>query len=55
MRDLELHTLALVERAMALREDGGLVNEYVLAVVRLDEAKPLCVIKPLHCSRSHET
>src|SRR6185369_17910430 len=44
---VELHALALCERAEAARPDGGEVDEHVLAGVRRDEAEALGVVEPL--------
>src|SRR3954467_14483966 len=45
---------ALGERAEAIRLDGGMVNEQVLAaVIRRDESVALVVAEPLHCSGGH--
>ena len=47
LHDLELHVVALGEGTESLGDDGGVMNEYVLAAVLRDEAEPLCVIEPL--------
>ena len=48
--NLEFNGLSLVERAIAVRLDGGEMDEHVLAALALDESKALASVKPLHCS-----
>jgi hypothetical protein len=55
LRHIELHAFTLGERSMPLGDDRGLVDEYVLAVVLLNEPEALRVVEPLHCTGSHET
>ena len=52
--DFELNPLPLAERPVSLSDNRSLVDEDVYAVVGSDEAKPLCVVKPLYCARCHE-
>jgi len=48
--NLEFNSLPLVEGAIAVRQNGGEMDENVLAGLALDETKALCGVKPLHCS-----
>jgi hypothetical protein len=48
--NLEFNGLALVERAIAVRLDGGEMDENVLASLALDETKALAGVKPLDCT-----
>jgi hypothetical protein len=48
--NLEFNGLPLVEGAVAVRLDGGEMDENVLAALALDKSKALAGIKPLHCS-----
>ena len=55
LADLELHTLPLVEAAVAARVDLGVVDEDVSsAPVDRDEAEALLAVEPLDCSLCHE-
>ena len=45
---IELNLLAFLQRAEALRLNGGVVDEYVLAILAGDKAKTFCVIEPLY-------
>src|SRR6266516_4813139 len=47
LSDLELDALSLVQRAVAVRLDGRVVDEHVLAAVPGDEAVALLVVEPL--------
>ena len=50
--DGELDAIAVVEGAVAVGCDGGLVDEEILAaVVGLDEAEAFAVVEPLHHAR----
>ena len=52
--DLELDPLGLVERAVALVVDGGVVNEHVGAAAVLgDETEALLSVEPLHGALCH--
>src|SRR6478736_8148933 len=52
--DVELDLLVLVQRLVALRLDGRVVNEDVVAAVLLgDEAEALLSVEPLHGALSH--
>ena len=52
--DVELHRLAFGQRAEAVRLDGAVVAENVVAaVILLDETKALRLVEPLHSSRCH--
>src|SRR3954467_13496629 len=52
--DVELHTLVLVQRAVAVGLDGGEVDEDVgSAAVRRDEAEALLAVEPLHGALCH--
>ena len=54
LRDVELHTLVLVERAVALSRNGREVHENVgAAAVLCDETEALFAVEPLHCALSH--
>jgi hypothetical protein len=46
--NLEFDWLSLVEGAVALRLDGGEMDEHVLAALALDETKALAGVKPLY-------
>jgi hypothetical protein len=48
--NLEFNGLSLVEGAIAVRLNGGEMDENVLASLALDETKTLAGVKPLHCS-----
>ena len=48
--DFEFNRLAFVQRLVAIRLDGGEMDENVLAGLALDEPKTLAGIEPLHCS-----
>ncbi len=49
-RHFELHRLAFLERLVALRLNGGEVDEDVLSALRRDEPVALGGVKPFHCS-----
>src|ERR1041385_3046175 len=51
--DLELHRVALTERAEAVRLDGGVVDEDILATVLRDEPEALRVVEPLDRALRH--
>src|ERR687897_2776319 len=54
LRDVELDLLALVERAVAVADDGGVVAEDVGAAAVLgDEPEALLRVEPLHSALSH--
>src|SRR5271166_2951171 len=46
----ELNRLAFVQRFVTLRDDGGEMDENVLAGLALDESKAFAGVKPLYCS-----
>ena len=46
--NLEFNGLSLVEGAIAVRLDGGEMDEDVLAALALDETKALAGVKPLY-------
>jgi hypothetical protein len=48
--NLEFNGLSLVEGAIAVRLNGGEMDENVLAALALDESKAFAGVKPLHCS-----
>ena len=48
--NLEFNGLTLVEGAVAVRLDGGEVDENVLASLALDETKALAGVEPLDCT-----
>jgi hypothetical protein len=48
--DFKLDRLAVVQRAITIRNDGGEMDENVLPRLALDEAIALAGIEPLHCS-----
>jgi hypothetical protein len=50
---VELHCLALLKALESVRIDRRVMYEYILAVLTADEAKPLGIVKPLHCSLFH--
>src|ERR1043166_3575241 len=51
--DLEFHRVALTQRAEAVRLDGGMVDEDILATVLRDEPEALRVIEPLYRTLRH--
>src|SRR5262245_16419395 len=53
--DVELDALTLVERAVAVADDGGEVHEHVGRALALDEAVALLGVEPLHgaCGGCH--
>ena len=51
--DAELHRLAFLKAAEALRLDGRKMHKYVLTALPSDEAKAFGVVEPLHCSLFH--
>src|SRR5258708_3572768 len=53
LNHIELHSLTLLEALEAARGDCGVMCENVFAVLTADEAKPLGIVKPLHCSLFH--
>src|ERR1044072_9714351 len=54
LRDVELDLLVLVEGLVALRLDGRVVHEDVVAAVLLrNEAEALLGVEPLHGALSH--
>jgi len=48
--NLEFDGLSLVKGAVAVRLDGGEMDENVLSALALDEAKALAGVKPLYCT-----
>ena len=48
--NLEFDGLSLVKGAVAVRLDGGEMDEDVLAALALDETKALASVKPLYCT-----
>ena len=50
LADLELNRLALVERLIPFRLDGGKVHEDVLAGLALNEPVALAGVKSIHCT-----
>src|SRR5258707_13868641 len=53
LNHIELHSLTLLEALEAARGDCGVMCENVFAALTADEAKPLGILKPLHCSLFH--
>jgi hypothetical protein len=53
LHHVELHCLAFLQALEAARIDRGVVNEHVLTILTADEAKPLGIVEPLHCSLFH--
>jgi hypothetical protein len=51
--NVELHSLTFLKALETVRIDRRVVNKHVLAVLTADEAKPLGIVKPLHCSLFH--
>jgi len=49
-RDFEFNRLAVVQRLVPLRLNGGEVDENVLAGLALDKSKAFAGVKPLNCS-----
>ena len=49
----ELDLLAFLQRTEAVRLDGGVMDEHVLAVLTAQKSKTLGVIKPLDCACFH--
>jgi hypothetical protein len=52
--DVELNALAFLKRTEAVRLDGGVMDEDVLAVFAAQKSKSLGVIKPLNCALFHD-
>src|SRR5439155_2270759 len=50
LRNVELHGLALAQRAIALSGDPGEVDEYILATLWGDKAEAFLVAEPLNGS-----
>jgi hypothetical protein len=50
---IELYRLAFLKAAETVRLDCREMYENVFAILAADEAKSLCVVKPLHCSLFH--
>jgi hypothetical protein len=48
--NLEFNGLSLVEGAIAVRLDGGEMDEDVLAALALNETKAFAGVKPLYCT-----
>src|SRR5262249_35547660 len=48
LHDVELHRLALRQRAEARALDGGVMDEDVLSAGAFDETVPLGLVEPLH-------
>ena len=46
----EFHSLAIVQRLIAISHDRGKMYEYIFTALALDETEALAGIKPLHCS-----
>jgi hypothetical protein len=46
--DFELNRLAIIQRLVAISQDGGEMDENVLPALALDESKALAGIEPLH-------
>src|SRR5215467_1989651 len=53
LRDIEFDPLALLQAAVAIHHDGGVVHEHVPATVDRDEAVPLVRVEPLDGALSH--
>jgi hypothetical protein len=51
--DIELNALTFLKRTEAVRLDGGVMDEDILAVFAAQKSKTLGVIKPLDCSLFH--
>jgi hypothetical protein len=51
--DIELNRLPLLEAAEAVRLDGGVMDEYVLAILAADKTETLDVVEPLNCTLFH--
>ena len=50
---LELYAISFGKRAEAISNDGGVVDENILATILSDEAEPLCIIEPLNRALRH--
>ena len=50
---IELNRLSFLKAAESLRLDGGVMYEYILAVLAADETKAFGVVKPLYSSLLH--
>ena len=46
----EFNRLAIVQRLVAISQDGGEVHENIFTALALDESKALARVEPLHCS-----
>jgi hypothetical protein len=53
LHDVELHCLAFLQAAEAIRLNGRKMHEHVFAILPADEAVSFGVVKPLHCSLFH--
>ena len=51
--DVELNGLAFLKRTETVALDGGVMNEYVIAVCAAQKAETLGIVKPFHCSLFH--
>jgi len=51
--DFKAYAVSLGKRFETVTLDFGKVNEYVRAVVLLDETKTFCVVKPFYCTFCH--
>jgi hypothetical protein len=51
--DLILDPCPLIEGFIALAINGGMMNENVTALIRLNKTKTFCRIKPLHFTFNH--
>src|SRR6516162_10874570 len=53
LRDIEFDPLALLQAAVTIHHDGGVVHEHVPATVDRDEAVALVRVEPLDGALSH--
>src|SRR5712692_11570847 len=49
-KQIELHRLALVQRAVTVLLDGGEVNENIFPGGALDQSIPISPVEPLYCA-----
>jgi hypothetical protein len=55
LHNVKLHGLAFLQRAKAIRLDGGVVNENILTTLAAQKSKALRIVKPLYCSLFHDS
>jgi hypothetical protein len=51
--DVELNALTFLKRTEAVRLDGGVMHEHVIAILTADKSEALGIVKPFYCSLFH--